>query len=513
MSNLSVQGWVSASAILIGTTIASKGLGFVREILIAKYFGATGQVDAFMVALSLPLLVAGGVGLALGTAFVPIYQKILRRGDRLQQGELVGSAVILATAYSVLLVLPLWVIPVPFIKLAAPSLPDTTILLTAELTPWLCLYVWLMNLVYVLTAVYHAWHHFRVPALCDLSFNVLTILTLITFWMSWGIHALAFGSLLGNSLCVIILASLLVKGGLVGFRTNFRNEDTKRFLQLAIPVFAFELFSGMSVVIENYFASGLGEGSVAAVTYAKQLSLTLVTVLAASIARGAFPTLSTLYSEQRYGDVRVFLVTLNKQVIVVFTPLAFLFVIFCDEILEVAYLRGAFDATALEKTSKAFLFYSIGFALAAIEPILLRTSYALSDAVTPLRATMASTIMMIPLAYVLTPLLGIAGIALATNLALLLRVAIQTFVLQKRLGGNTVQELLVSLGMSHACAFFAYFAIAAFQMNKSVHPVILGLAFIIVYSLLGWFLMREDLRPMGMQIKLVLSKVARARDG
>jgi putative peptidoglycan lipid II flippase len=513
MSNLSVQSWASASAILIGTTIVSKGLGLVREVLIAKYFGASGQVDAFMVAMSLPLLVGGGIGLALGTAFVPICQKILWKRDRQQQGELVGNVVILAAAYSFLFVLPLWVMPVPFIKLAAPSLPDTTMLLTAELTRWLCLYVWLMNLVYVLTAVYHALHHFRVPALCDLSFNVLTILILITFSMSWGIHALAFGSLLGSSLCVIALATLLVKGGPIAFRTDLRNEDTKKFLQLAIPVFAFELFSGMSVVIENHFASELGEGSVAAVTYAKQVSITLVTLLAASIARGAFPTLSTLYSEQRYGDVRVFLVRLNRQVIVVFTPLAFLFVIFCDEILEAVYVRGAFDATALETTSKAFLFYSIGVALAATEPILLRTSYALSDAMTPLGSTMAGIIIMIPLAYVLTPLLGIAGIALATNLALLLRVAIQAFVLQKKLGGNTIQELLVSLGMSHVCGLLAYFSIAAFQMNQSVHPVILAPAFIVLYFSLGWFLMREDLRPMGMQIKLVLSTVARARDG
>src|SRR6266849_9239779 len=76
-NGFSVQGWVSASFILLSVALASKGLGFVREVLVAKYFGVSGQVDAFMVAMSLPMMIGGGIGIAFSTALVPAYQKVL----------------------------------------------------------------------------------------------------------------------------------------------------------------------------------------------------------------------------------------------------------------------------------------------------------------------------------------------------------------------------------------------------------------------------------------------------
>ena len=70
-SGLSIQSWASASILLIAVALLSKGLGFFRELLGAKYFGTSGDVDAFFVALSMALLANSGIGIALSTVLIP----------------------------------------------------------------------------------------------------------------------------------------------------------------------------------------------------------------------------------------------------------------------------------------------------------------------------------------------------------------------------------------------------------------------------------------------------------
>lgn len=77
-----MQGWAAASVLLLAVAALSKGLGFIREILIANYYGASGLVDAFSVAYSVPLLAAGGISFAFSVALVPRYHQVLAAKDK-----------------------------------------------------------------------------------------------------------------------------------------------------------------------------------------------------------------------------------------------------------------------------------------------------------------------------------------------------------------------------------------------------------------------------------------------
>lgn len=77
-----MQGWAAASVLLLAVAALSKGLGFIREILIANYYGASGLVDAFSVAYSVPLLAAGGISFAFSVALVRGITRCLRQRDK-----------------------------------------------------------------------------------------------------------------------------------------------------------------------------------------------------------------------------------------------------------------------------------------------------------------------------------------------------------------------------------------------------------------------------------------------
>lgn len=492
----STQSWVSASFILVSVALVSKGMGIVREILVAKYFGTSHDVDAFMVALSLPMLIAGASGFALSTALVPMYRKVAARGGPIRANQFAGTVVALSTVISLVCMLPLYLIPLPLVEIIAPSLPESTKILAAELMRWLSLFVLGMNLVYILTSLYHAFHHFKTPAFSDLAFNGVILLVLFGLSATFGIQALVLGHIVGMFLCAGIQIFFLLHRGLPGFVLNFRYADLKSLVSFSIPILFFEFMIQISGIVENYFASGLSEGSIAALNYAKRLSMSIIGLVAINVARGAFPTLSGLYSEGKRDAVRTLFINLSKQLIILFMPLTVFLLIFRREILTALFMRGAFDTAALDLTSEAFLFYTAGLLVAAIEPVFLRTCFALADGRTPFISAIISVLFGIPVYYVVTPIWGIGGIALTTNLVYLLRFAIQAIVLRSRLGGLAVRDVSKTLILSFICSVLALGFISMLDRDGLLSLLILGVSFFIIYFGVGWFVMSREVRVM-----------------
>ena len=233
---LSRQTWISASIILVAAAAISKGLGFGREILIANYFGATGSVDAFAVAYSVPLFVAGGIGFTLSTAIVPGYHRIRASEGPQRAARFLCSAAFASVMCSVILLAPLWIAPLSVMKLVAPALPDATLRLAADLMGWLSLYVLVSNGVYVLTAVFHALNHFKVPAYGDIAFNLATIVILVGYSLPLGIYSLVLGNLVGSLLCLTILAGTLLKFVPCRPTLPISGDDLRGLLPLTLPI-------------------------------------------------------------------------------------------------------------------------------------------------------------------------------------------------------------------------------------------------------------------------------------
>jgi putative peptidoglycan lipid II flippase len=273
---------------------------------------------------------------------------------------------------------------------------------------WLAIFLVGLNLVYLLTAVYHAIHHFKIPAVADLAFNIVTIAVLLGYAFTMGIHALVFGNLLGIALCIVLLLVFLAKSNQITGVMMLATKDSRTLLLLAWPIFLIEVLTQLGGVTENYYASHLDEGSIAALGYAKRITTTIVALLAFNLARGIFPTLSVMASEGRRRDAMALLTKVNKQLIIVVLPIAVCLICYRHEILRLLYFRGAFDVAGLNMTSEAFTFYAAGLLVAVMEPLLITTSYAFSNTVTyssrPWRAWRS-----IVLLEFLTPMLGIGG--------------------------------------------------------------------------------------------------------
>jgi len=491
---LSGQTWISATFLLISVSLISKVLGLLREILIARNFGVGGEVDAYMVAITLPVLIGGVLGSSLGTSLIPLYQKTLCASGSDEGKNLIKSIISFTGIISGSLMLAMYLIPETLIKIIAPSLPGTTTRLAVELLKWLSFLVIGNSLFNVLSSVYNALHHFKIPAFTDLVSNLFVIFALIFFSSLWGIYALVMGLIVGVYFVVLVLTSNLLKLGIIGFRMEFNTREFKELINFAIPVLLYVFFPQLIGIIENFFASSLKEGSVSALGYAKRLSDALSTLLAVNIAKATFPTFSLLSSQRKIAELRDLVVKLNSQIVVYFLPLSFALVFFSKEIISFIFMRGAFDSAAVEMTSSVFIFYAAILCANMFVPTFFRLCYAFSDTTTPIKASLIGIVFVLPLYYFLTGSFGIMGIAFTSCIWVLITLLITGVSAGKKLRGLDMVGLGKTFVKSFLCASLAMLPFLGLESVNKFSIILTVPAYFLLYFILAWFVMNVEIR-------------------
>jgi len=502
---ISTQTWISATFLLIFSSIVSKGFGFVREILIAGKFGISSDVDAYLVALSVPSLIGTTIGSAFAIALVPLYHKLLNKGSETETDGFIKTVFSFTSLLSIILMAVVYFMSETIIKFIAPSLPENTIQTAEELLRWLFLLLIGYSLFNVLSSVYNALHHFKIPAVTDMFSNLFIIAALIFLSSAYGIYALVTGMAVSSYFILFIFLIHLFYHRIIGFDFNFKSKEFKEFLLLVAPVMLFMFIMQASSIIENFFASSLKEGSIASLGYAKRLYDIIPTLLIANIARAVFPTFSTLHAEQKIKSLRDLVIKLNKQFIIYFLPITFIVIFFRREIISIVFMRGAFDETAMNLTADAFMYYTLGLIATTLVPVFFRLCYAFSDSISPLIAVVISTASMIILNYFLTPIMGISGIALSNSLSVFLMLFVLGILVRKKIGGIELIPLIKSFGISLCCVMAALLPFIYFPFSNPYYITFLIPAYFILYLFLGLLVSRKEFGSVWVTLKRTIS--------
>ena len=171
--NIKTETIAKGTLVIIIATFASKILGFIREILIAKYYGASVITDSYLVATILPTALAGIIGGALTTVFIPLFIEEKNKNGDQKAWEVASSVIITSVIYLGIATLAAYFISPYFIRLVAPgfdlerySLPP----IKPDHAPSIVLWsAWIIN------RSFTAYRHFSFPALATLMYNIFDI--------------------------------------------------------------------------------------------------------------------------------------------------------------------------------------------------------------------------------------------------------------------------------------------------------------------------------------------------
>lgn len=450
-----------------------KILGFVRQILIARTFQLSPELDAFNAANNIPdllfALISGG---ALAMAFIPVLTEY-----REDQGEeetwnlfsQVTNLVFLITAgLSILVALA----AKPLVSLGvgiAPGFNPEMQALVTVLMRWNLIATLLFSLGGLAIAGLQSHQHFLVPALAPSLYDVGAMIGILilapsepyTFGpitlpaLGLGIYGLVYGVILGSALFLLIqLPALRHFKFRWKPRLNLRHQGVSKVIRLMLPRVLTVFFIQLVFITQDNLASRLATGSVTALVYGWLFMQVPESLIGTSLGTALLPTLSEQISR---GESEKFKLTLGKTIRVILSltiPAAVILAVNIDPVLSVLNFDQAGQQLVLW-TVRAYLVGLVGHSLLEVAA---RTFYAQKDARTPLITAGLTFGLFLILGLILAPWLGAPGIGLANSLAftaeagLLFALYYRKFPRIPRLGNTTLRvcagtglALLISL--------------------------------------------------------------------
>lgn len=377
-------------------TMVSRVLGFVRDTIIARTFGAGVASDAFVVAFKLPNLLrrifAEG---AFSQAFVPILAEY-----KMQQGEEATRTFVAYVSGLLTLVLALvtaiGVLAAPWIVWAtAPGFADEAqrFELTTDLLRVTFPYILLISLSSLAGAILNTWNRFSVPAFVPTLLNVSMIVfaLFLTPYFDPPIMALGWAVLVGGLLQLLWQLPHLKKiGMLVLPRLSFSNTGVWRVLKQMGPAIFGVSVSQISLIINTIFASFLVAGSVSWMYYADRLMELPSGVLGVALGTILLPALSKTYASKNREEYRNLLDWGLRLCFLLVLPCTLALALLAEPLVVSLFQYGKFTANDSLMTQQALMAYAVGLLALILVKILAPGFYAQQNIKTPVRIAIVS---------------------------------------------------------------------------------------------------------------------------
>ena len=376
-----MRGILSAALLISFGNILSRIVGFVREPIIAYYFGRGVHVDAFQIAWTVPntvydLLIAGAVSAAL----VPVFSEYAE-GEVDEFWRVVSGVLTIAlAALAAVTALAVWQAPA-LVALLTPADQTELRALATPLMRLLAPAVLLMGLSGLVTAVLHAQRRFLLPAFVMVAFNLGMVLGVVLLHSRLGIDSLAVGALIGSLAQVALqlpgLRGARLKGGL-----GARHPAVGRILRLYGPVALGIGFSIVGTLIDRRLAGGF-PAALGTMRYATTLIQFPLGLVASAVSLAVLPTLSRQSAAADDERFRATLAMGLKVVLLLILPATAGLAALAGPITRLTFERGAFQGADTAVTALALLCYLPGLPAAAIDQVLLFAFYARKNTLTP----------------------------------------------------------------------------------------------------------------------------------
>lgn len=436
-----------ASLILTVAALASRGLGWLRLLVIGSQFGAGRELDAYFAAFRIPdaifqLVVAG----ALSAALIPVFQSYRAREDEQEAWRMASSVinlVVLALA-GVSLLMALfapWIVP-----LITPGFDAPTTELTVRMTRIMLLSPVFIGMGAVVSGLLNSYERFTIPAIAPLLYNLAIILAAIGLAPVMGVEGLAIGVAVGSLAHLVIqLPNLASVGQRYELTVAFRHPGVRRVAWLMAPRTLGLAAVQVNFIASTVLASTLPEGSVTAYNYAFGLMQVPVGVVGVSIAIASFPRMSRDAALGRVREVRAQLARALRVLLFVAAPLTAIMIVLREPLTAVFFQYGLFSAESSRRTAAALLFFTIGLGAQVLVPVLARSFYALQDTRTPVIWAIVAVVLNVPLMIWLAGPMEVNGLALALSVTATLEVVGLVWALRGRLGGLDERAIARSL--------------------------------------------------------------------
>jgi putative peptidoglycan lipid II flippase len=438
---------VARSSLIIAVFFGiDKILGMVRQLLVARQFQLSYDLDVFNASNNIPdllsALISGG---ALGIALIPVLSEYLKTRTSKDAwalfSQILNFAFLVTAALALIIVfLAPWLME----HVIAPGFPPEQKALAVRLMRLDLIAILIFSVSGLVMAGLQAHQHFILPALAPGLYNIGQIfgaailapqkgysigpVTLPAAGL--GIEGLVYGVIIGALLHLLIQIPGLIK---YKFKwqpaINFKDPGVKLVLRLLGPRVLTMFFIQIFFIVRDNLASRLSEGSVTALNLGWFIMQVPETLLGTAFAIALLPTISEMFA---LGELDRFKASVNSAVRVMLAltiPSAVLLAVVIRPLVKLAF---DYDDAGTDLIVTATRIYLAGLAGHALLEIASRTFYAQKNAITPLIAAAINAAMYVILAVTLMQAFGFAGIASANVISFTFEAGLLLYLLERK---------------------------------------------------------------------------------
>lgn len=424
-----------AAVVITALTAISTLLGFVRDVVIASVFGAGPELDAFLVAQGLMTLLLGLIATAVAKSVTPTVAREVAE-ERTDPGRCVGHRSF-DTALTVTLVvlgvsaMLLGLLAGPVTSVIAPGFSDDQAELTAGLTRVMLVATVLIAGTNLIAALVQAHGRFVWSALEGVPFNLTMITAAALFGPDHGVKALAVGFVVGSALRLLIQLPP-VRRLRIGLRArlDLRDQGFQEIARLVPAMLVGTAIVNVNTMVDRAVGSTVGDGAITALSFGWRLIHLPETLIITALLVPLYPALGAAV---RHQDELRRLVGRGLDVsLTVLTPVAIVLAVTAVPLVTLVFGRGAFDGHAVMLTATALAWYAPGLVALGCRAIVVKASYSIGDPRAPMVVAVVAMVVNVVGDIVLAPIMGVAGIALATTASLVLAAVVNLMLLHRR---------------------------------------------------------------------------------
>jgi putative peptidoglycan lipid II flippase len=427
------RGLLRTSVAVGALLLATKGLGFIRDPLVAALYGATAVSDAFYTALGIVNLLYSVVLGGLVASVIPLF--VSRRSDsddRTAWRFLSALMCWLVVGFVIIGVAMYWFAG-GIVRAFAPGMTVESHELAVRMLKILLPLPLLTAVTTTLTSALNCYNRFLVPAAVPFLGSAVAIVLLVLLTPRLGIPGAAVAVVVGLAVQALTVG-FVAFGVATQFSPGLRVVDPAlvKAVRLAGPgIVAEGLLNGMTVTI-LYLATSLGPGVYSSIQYGNKVVVVFLDVCIAAISVVMYPQLARAAAAGGVADLKV-LTSLNlRMMALALVPITVAILILKVPLVQLVYQRRAFDVQATRQTAIALGLLALSLVPHAVKDVCMRGFYALHDSSTPLAAIAIAVALDIALSLLLFRSFGGSGLVLAYSISVGVLAAILVWQLYRR---------------------------------------------------------------------------------
>lgn len=499
---------LKAAWIIAVVTIVSKLIGFVRDIIIANYYGAAMVSDAYYYAYQIPslsLILLGGVGGPFHSATVAIFSKLIpnlqekpsEHVNKLYSTFMTATIIFFLALSAIMFIFPRQIMGL-IISGGSPDMINLAATHLKIMTPLLVI-GGIVGIYYGILIIYR---QFMLPNLSPIIMSLAIIGVVIAAPSDQKGYALAWATTIGAILQLIIQYPNIRKLG-YKLKPNFaftNNPEFKEICELLFPAVLSSTVGQIHIYVDMFFTSSISEGAWTAIGYANRVFQFPVGILVTAFLVPLFPIFAKLVADKDYNGIKNYF---NKGVGVLFfgaIPIIIGILVVGMDAVRLVFERGLFDEKATFMVTEALWFLSVSIIPYVFRDSITRVYYSFNDSKTPFVVAFSSIVLKLVLNYVLISKMhfGIGGITLSTSLVTLFNACVLGMFITKKMDMD-YKSLFINLlkmvvagvitgGICYLCAFefdkFVHLAKVPFEIIKITFIAVVCMVIYIPLNLL-----------------------------